>query len=72
LFSEISVGDKKTEWNEKKTTKAVKRRCMVECDCKRLQGYCTALRNAYQEHHGLAYDDYHIDIEEEIKTDLKS
>jgi hypothetical protein len=66
-----------------KTTKAAKkikeseRRCMVdddfsECDCERLRGDFTALRSTYQEHHGFAYDDYRIGIEEEIKTDLRS
>jgi hypothetical protein len=32
----------------------------------------TALRSTYQESHGLAYDDYRIGIEEEIKTDPNS
>jgi hypothetical protein len=31
-----------------------------------------ALRSTYQVRHVLAYDDYRIDIEEEIKTDPKS
>jgi hypothetical protein len=64
-----------------KTTKANKkmkeseRRCMVddvisECDCERLCGDFTARRSTYQEHYGLAYDDYRIGIEEELKTDI--
>jgi hypothetical protein len=43
-----------------------------ECDCERLRGDFTALRSTYQERHGLAYDDYRISIEEEIKTDPES
>jgi hypothetical protein len=57
--------------------KESERRCMVnddisECNCERLRGNFTALKSTYQERHGLAYDDYHIGIEEEIKTDPKS
>jgi hypothetical protein len=44
----------------------------VNCDCERLWYDITALRTEYQEHHGRAYDEYHIDIEEAIKTDPKS
>jgi hypothetical protein len=40
-----------------------------ESDCERLRGDFNALRSTYQERHGLAYDDYRIGIEEEIKTD---
>jgi hypothetical protein len=53
-----------------RTTKAAKkmkeseRRCMVDDDI--------ALRSTYQERQGLAYDDYRIGIEEEIKTDPTS
>jgi hypothetical protein len=43
-----------------------------EYDCERLRGDFAALRSTYQERHGLAYEDYHIGIEEEIKTDPKS
>jgi hypothetical protein len=75
------MGDKRTEWIEKqdkksddKNMKESERRCMVdddisECDCERLGGNFTALRSTYQERHRLAYDDYRIGIEEEIKTD---
>jgi hypothetical protein len=64
-----------------KTTKAVKtieeseRRWMFdddisECDCEGLRGELTALRSTYQECRGVSYDDYRIEIEEEIKTDV--
>jgi hypothetical protein len=43
-----------------------------DCDCKRLQDDFTALRTAYQEHHGRAYDDYHIGIKEAFKPDPRS
>jgi hypothetical protein len=43
-----------------------------DCDCERLQDDFTALRTAYQEHHGRAYDDYHIGIEKAFKTDSRS
>jgi hypothetical protein len=43
-----------------------------ECDCERLRGDFNAFRSTYQERHGLAYNDYRIGIEEEIKTDPKS
>jgi hypothetical protein len=68
----------------KTTTKAAKRmkeserRCMFDddisdCDCEcGLRGDFTALRSTYQERQGLAYDDYRIGIEEDIKTDPKS
>jgi hypothetical protein len=68
---------------KKKTTKAAKqikeseRRCMVDdvisdCDCEGLRGDFTTLRSTYQERQGLAYDDYRIGFEEEIKTDPRS
>jgi hypothetical protein len=46
--------------------KESKRRCISE-----YQGDFTGFRSTYQEHHGFAYDDYPIGIEEEIKTDHK-
>jgi hypothetical protein len=77
------VGDERTEWIEKKTTKVAKRmkeserRCMVDdyisdCNCEGLRGNFTALRSTYQEHQGLVNDDYRIGIEEEIKTNPRS
>jgi hypothetical protein len=41
-------------------------------DGERLQDDFNALRTDYQEHHGRAYDDYRIGIEEAIKTDPRS
>jgi hypothetical protein len=42
-----------------------------DCDCEQLGNDFIALRTEYQEHHGRAYDDYLIGIEEAIKTDPK-
>jgi hypothetical protein len=41
------------------------------CDGERLRDDFTALRTEYQDHHGHAYDDYRIGIEEAIKTNPK-
>jgi hypothetical protein len=54
----------------------MKQRCKTDdidiCDCERIQKDFTALRTDYfQKHHGRAYDDYRIGIEEDIKTDSK-
>jgi hypothetical protein len=43
-----------------------------DCDCERPRSDFTTLRSTYQERYGLAYDDYRIDIKEEIQTDPKS
>jgi hypothetical protein len=43
-----------------------------DCDCERLRYDFIELRTEYQEHHGRAYDDYCIGIEETINTDPRS
>jgi hypothetical protein len=76
ITSELScLKNKKTK--AAKRSKASKKRCLEDktiddCKCEHLQGDFFSLREENQLMHGRAYDDYHVGIEEVIKSDPRA
>jgi hypothetical protein len=76
ITSELSCLKNK-ETKATKRSRAREKQCLEDKtidddECKHLRGEFLSLREEYQLMHGRAYDDYHVGIEEAIKSDLRA